>query len=86
MVAARIAHLESQGQSAFKAYQLPNATLMLRQGFGRLIRRTTDRGMVAILDDRIRTKGYGKAFLRGLPECPQLDNLESALEYLRANR
>ena len=51
-------------------YALPTAMLQLRQGFGRLIRGHTDRGVVAILDPRLRTRAYGRAFLAALPRCP----------------
>lgn len=53
----------------FNEYQLPEAILRFRQGFGRLIRTQTDRGVVAILDRRVLTKRYGKAFLESLPQC-----------------
>ena len=53
----------------FSQYALPEAILRLRQGFGRLIRSKTDRGVVVILDKRIQTKSYGRAFLDSLPDC-----------------
>jgi DNA polymerase-3 subunit epsilon/ATP-dependent DNA helicase DinG len=53
----------------FNEYQLPEAILRFRQGFGRLIRTQSDRGVVAILDRRILTKRYGRAFLDSLPTC-----------------
>ena len=53
----------------FTQYALPQAVLRFKQGFGRLIRRKTDRGVVAVLDRRIKSKGYGGAFLRSLPPC-----------------
>ncbi len=53
----------------FMQYALPEAILRLRQGFGRLIRSKTDRGVVVILDKRIQTKSYGRAFLDSLPAC-----------------
>jgi ATP-dependent DNA helicase DinG len=53
----------------FNEYTIPEAILRFRQGFGRLIRTTTDRGIVAIMDNRITTKSYGAAFLDALPEC-----------------
>ena len=54
---------------SFNEYALPQAVLRFRQGFGRLIRRKTDRGVVAVLDRRIRSKAYGDVFLRSLPPC-----------------
>ena len=57
----------------FNEYSLPEAILRFRQGFGRLIRTASDRGVVAILDRRILTKRYGKLFLASLPECTVRD-------------
>ena len=51
-------------------FTLPQAVLKLKQGFGRLIRSTTDQGVVAILDRRIVTKSYGGVFLESLPDSP----------------
>jgi len=56
-------------KNPFYEYQVPQATLLFRQGFGRLIRTRTDRGAVAVLDSRIMTKNYGKSFLKSLPKC-----------------
>ena len=53
----------------FYHYQVPDAILRFRQGFGRLIRSKTDRGVVVVLDKRVQSKGYGKLFLESLPEC-----------------
>ena len=53
----------------FHQYQVPDAILRFRQGFGRLIRSKTDRGVVVVLDKRVTSKGYGKLFLESLPEC-----------------
>ncbi len=67
LVAARIDQLRENGEEPFSAYQLPQAAIALRQGFGRLIRSRQDRGIVAILDRRVRTRSYGRFFLRSLP-------------------
>lgn len=64
---AKIENLRSQGLDPFNRHTLPTAVLMLRQGFGRLIRRQDDRGVVAILDPRIRSRSYGSVFLKSLP-------------------
>jgi len=64
---ARCEQVEARGQSAFFGYSLPNAVIKFRQGFGRLIRHRTDRGVVIVTDRRIVTKRYGKWFQRSLP-------------------
>jgi len=66
---ARIELIQSRNKNPFMEYQVPQAIMMFKQGFGRLIRTTKDRGIVAILDPRIRTRSYGKSFLSSLPEC-----------------
>jgi len=77
LVAARIEQLRKQGGDPFSAYQLPQAAIALRQGFGRLIRTQQDRGIVAILDHRIRTRPYGEVFLDSLPPVPRFGELSS---------
>ena len=67
LVAARIEAIKKSGGNAFAEYQLPEAVLKLKQGFGRLIRTHTDRGSVVILDPRMLTKPYGRVFLDSLP-------------------
>ena len=62
--------IRTQGRDPFREYSLPEAVLKFRQGVGRLIRSTTDEGIVVVLDPRIATKYYGRAFLRAIPECP----------------
>ena len=59
-------------ENAFSEYTLPEAILRFRQGFGRLIRTQSDRGVVAILDRRVLSKQYGKLFLQSLPACHQV--------------
>ena len=61
--------IRAAGENPFLKYQLPEAILKLKQGFGRLIRSHRDSGIVVILDPRVRTKPYGRAFLESLPEC-----------------
>jgi ATP-dependent DNA helicase DinG len=70
LTASRLEHLEEQGLNPFTEYSVPEAILKLRQGVGRLIRSNKDRGICAILDNRILSKPYGKAFLNALPDCP----------------
>jgi ATP-dependent DNA helicase DinG len=69
VLAARQEAIEAAGGQAFFDYQVPQAVIKLKQGFGRLIRTCTDTGLVVILDPRVLTKGYGKIFLEALPEC-----------------
>jgi ATP-dependent DNA helicase DinG len=71
---ARCEAVEANGGDWFRDFALPVAMLQLRQGFGRLIRGHSDRGVVAILDPRLRTKAYGRAFLAALPHCPLVDD------------
>jgi REP element-mobilizing transposase RayT len=69
VVEARVEAIKSEGGNAFMEYSVPEAIIKLKQGFGRLIRSKTDRGIVVILDSRVKTKRYGKMFLEALPEC-----------------
>ena len=65
---ARSEQVEANGGDSFREFSIPQAVIKFRQGFGRLIRSREDRGAVLILDRRITTKGYGKTFLRSLPD------------------
>ena len=69
VVAARQRHIEEMGGSSFYEYSVPQAVISLKQGLGRLIRSTSDRGVLAVLDPRLRTKVYGQQFLKSLPPC-----------------
>ncbi len=69
LIQARMQELEQQGEQPFFSYSLPEAVLKLRQGVGRLIRRSDDTGIVTILDSRIVRKSYGRLFLESLPRC-----------------
>ena len=68
VLAARMKHLEEQGGSPFYDYQVPQAALALKQGFGRLIRSRSDRGVLSILDNRITKQRYGQVFFDSLPD------------------
>ena len=76
LVQARVEKMRANGHDPFNEYQVPQAVMMFRQGFGRLIRTRSDRGIVAILDPRIVTKNYGATFLQSLPECKLTDDLD----------
>jgi ATP-dependent DNA helicase DinG len=82
LVQARIHQIEIDGGNAFSDYQVPAAILRLKQGFGRLIRSRTDRGILAILDSRLRTKGYGKLFLASLPDYSIVDRVEELEKFI----
>jgi ATP-dependent DNA helicase DinG len=81
VVAARCAALEEAGENPFSAYSVPQAAITLKQGFGRLIRSRTDRGIVAILDRRIRTRGYGSTLRRSLPPAPCTERFEDVAAF-----
>jgi ATP-dependent DNA helicase DinG len=86
LVQARLAQLQEEGLDPFMHHQLPQASMMLRQGFGRLIRKRSDRGLVAILDRRLTTRRYGPLLIDALPPCPQLSTLQQAEAYLESQR
>ncbi len=66
---ARLEWIERRGGDPFSGYSLPEAVLKFRQGAGRLIRSRNDRGILVVLDNRLVTKSYGRAFLQALPDC-----------------
>lgn len=80
---ARVKSIEAAGGKAFFDYTLPEAILRLKQGFGRLIRTRADRGIVAILDPRVKSKSYGRRFLLSLPRCREINNLENINLFLK---
>jgi ATP-dependent DNA helicase DinG len=81
LVSARCLRLKERGQEPFMHYLVPAAALTLKQGFGRLIRARTDRGIVALLDERVSTKGYGKVLLRSLPAAKRCVSFEEVREF-----
>jgi ATP-dependent DNA helicase DinG len=78
LLEARVDAIKDRGGNPFKEYQIPEAIIKLKQGFGRLIRSRQDTGRVVILDPRVLTKFYGRLFLKSLPECRvEIDDGES---------
>ena len=77
ITAARIDAIRARGGDPFGEYQVPLAILALQQGLGRLIRHRRDRGVLAVLDPRLRTKGYGRRFLASLPPAPIVHDFDS---------
>ena len=69
LIQARAEAMKKEGKDPFNGDSVPQAVMKFKQGFGRLMRRKTDRGCVLCLDQRLFTRSYGKAFLRSLPEC-----------------
>jgi ATP-dependent DNA helicase DinG len=84
ITSARIEAINNDGGNAFGEYQIPLAILALQQGLGRLIRHRQDRGVLAILDPRLRTMGYGRRFLASLPPAPVTHDIESIDKFFDA--
>lgn len=84
LVRARVHFLETQGRSAFRDYQLPEAALALKQGVGRLIRSEEDRGVVVICDPRLMSRNYGRALLASLPPMRPTREPHEVLAMLRS--
>ncbi len=84
IVAARVRALQEEGRNPFSEFQVPEAVLSLKQGFGRLIRTKTDRGVLALLDTRIQRMPYGKIFLESLPRYRRTNDLEEVSRFLSA--
>ena len=82
ITSARIDAIRSRGGEPFGDYQVPLAVLTLQQGLGRLIRHRRDRGVLAVLDPRLRTKGYGRRFMASLPPAPVVHDLQTVEAFL----
>jgi len=83
VVAARVRLINEDGGNAFVDYQVPQAVIALKQGFGRLIRSQQDRGVLTILDHRMVRKHYGKVFLDSLPSYARTNRIEDVREFMR---
>jgi ATP-dependent DNA helicase DinG len=81
ITAARIEAINAEGGDAFQDYQVPLAILAMLQGLGRLIRHRTDRGVLAVLDPRLRTMAYGRRFLDSFPPAPVTQNPEAITRF-----
>ena len=86
LVAARIDAIKDKGGNPFMEYQLPNAIISLKQGLGRLIRKSSDRGILAILDSRIIKSRYGRFFIQSLPEIQVSHELEDIGNFLERRK
>jgi ATP-dependent DNA helicase DinG len=85
IVRARAEALEAEGKSAFSSLHVPAATIVLKQGFGRLVRTRRDAGIVALLDERVHRRGYGKALLAALPPACRADELDDVRRFWRSH-
>ena len=83
VVSARVRLINEDGGNAFTDYQVPEAVIALKQGFGRLIRSVNDRGLLALLDHRIVRKQYGKVFFESLPSYGRTSRLEDVKAFMR---
>ena len=81
VVAARVKAIDAGGGNAFYEYQVPSAVITLKQGFGRLIRSLHDRGLLALLDNRILKKSYGRVFVESLPNYSRTTELKRVEEF-----
>jgi ATP-dependent DNA helicase DinG len=81
MTEARMELIESRNGNPFLEYQVPQAIMLFKQGFGRLIRTKSDRGIVAVLDPRVTTRTYGKSFLNVLPKCRHTSDINDVKNF-----
>jgi ATP-dependent DNA helicase DinG len=86
VVAARMRAIESEGRSPFFEYQVPQAVITLKQGFGRLIRSLEDRGVLCLLDPRLQRQRYGKVFLDSLPPYRITHDIAAVEDFFKQER
>jgi ATP-dependent DNA helicase DinG len=79
-----MSRIKTRGGNPFFEFQVPRAILTLRQGVGRLMRSSGDSGVVAILDVRLFSKGYGKRFRKSLPPSPLVRNVKEVVKFFQA--
>lgn len=85
IVAARTRFIDDNGGKSFFDYSVPQAVITLKQGIGRLIRSSTDKGVIALLDPRLKTKGYGKDFINSLPRTRVTSELKDVAQIFGKN-
>ncbi len=83
VIMARINKIKGEGGNPFFDFQVPRAILSLRQGIGRLMRAASDHGIIAIMDIRLYSKGYGRVFRKSLPESPIIRNIDEIQTFFR---
>ena len=86
VIMARINRVRAAGGNPFFDFQVPRAILSLRQGVGRLMRSTSDRGVIAVLDVRLFTKGYGRHFIKSLPPSPLFRDIKQVQTFFAKER
>jgi len=83
VLSARITAMRQRGDNPFMQLQLPQAVIALKQGVGRLIRDEEDYGVLVLCDSRLRSKAYGKTFLKSLPSMPQTDSIDKVRSFYK---
>ena len=81
VIQARVEAISAAGGKPFFDFQIPRAVLSLRQGVGRLMRASNDRGLIAIMDVRLFSKGYGRTFVASLPPSPVVRSMDKVTEF-----
>ncbi|HVU66182.1 MAG TPA: helicase C-terminal domain-containing protein, partial [Ktedonobacteraceae bacterium] len=83
---ARVNQMKALGQDWFGGFVLPRVIIDLKQGMGRLLRTATDRGVIALLDTRLSTRGYGERVLAELPPAPRTKSLDEVRAFFQEVR